>query len=116
MVPANTGCACLGSVLTFTCSITGGVSTLWNGTAFDCIGNGDSISLRHRLFGSGGIAGVCNNGAITGQSTGVDNECYTSQLNVTVDPSMSNKTVVCSQSGTTITGNATITILKGWKI
>ena len=93
----------------------GGGSTLWEGTAFDCFETEDSILLRHSLFGSGGITGQCNNGAITGQSIGVENECYTSQLNVTVDPTLNKRTVRCTHTSlirTTI-GETTLTVIEG---
>ena len=97
-MPANTGCACPGSVLTFTCMITGSGSTIWEGTAFNCDGN--DILLRHdRFTDSGGVSDICNDGNIVGRSTGVENNnCYTSELNVMVSPSLNNKTVVCTHS------------------
>ncbi|MGJ8946006.1 hypothetical protein AB9K17_24250, partial [Salmonella enterica subsp. enterica serovar Kentucky] len=45
--PENTGCACLGTVLTYTCTAVGTGNTLWEGTAFDCFENGNGIILRH---------------------------------------------------------------------
>ena len=114
-MPENTGCACPGSVLTFTCTAVGGGSTLWDGSAFTCIENGNSIVLRHSLFDSGGIAGVCSNGAIMGRSIGVENGCYTSQLNVTVDPTLNMRTVRCTHTSlkrTTI-GETTLTVVEG---
>lgn len=59
------------------------------GTAFNCGANG--ILLRHDRFASRGIDGVCNSGAIVGRSLGVENECYTSELNVTISPTLNNK-------------------------
>ena len=115
-MPKNTGCACVDSLLTFTCTAVGGGSTLWDGTAFDCIGNGNSILLRHDRFSSGGVDGQCNNGAITGQSIGVENECYTSQLNVTVDPTLNMRTIRCTHTSLTRTtiGETTLTVIEGW--
>lgn len=96
----------------------GGGATLWNGTAFDCPTN--EIILRNSRFSTGGISDDCNNGAITGQSVRVDNNCYTSQLNVAVSASLNNKTVRCtlnSNDGTAITvGEASLTVISGWTL
>ena len=69
--------------------------------------------LRHRTFMQNR---TCGN-YITGRGIGVEeNGCYTSQLRVTVDSSLDNKTVECTyDNGTTtmIIGVSTIEIMKG---
>ena len=104
-------CACLGEVLTFTCTIfdSGDGATVWSGSAFDC--NGNEITLIHRNFDRGTLGG-CNDQAIIGESIGVsDNRtCFTSRLNVTVNTGLNNKTVNCSNSGIRNIGLSTITI------
>ena len=70
----------------------GGGSTIWRGSAFNCAG--DAITLIHQNFIDGTIRG-CNDGDIVGQSVGVDGEFYTSQLNVTISAGLNSKTVVC---------------------
>ena len=97
--PANTICACPGETLNFTCTIistsgTSGAATIWNGSAFTCSEN--EIPLLHNGFNSSnGQSGVCNNGAILARSVGVNGNCYTSQLRVTVSAGLNNKTVAC---------------------
>ena len=106
-------CACLGEVLTFTCTVfdSGDGATVWSGSAFDCDGN--EITLIHRNFDRGALGG-CNERAIIGESIGVsDNRtCFTSRLNVTVSTGLNNKMVNCSNSGVGIRsiGSSTITI------
>jgi hypothetical protein len=52
---------------------------------------------------------------ITGRSLRVEGDCYTSQLNVTVGPSLNNQTVECAYSGggTSLIGSSIIDISRG---
>ena len=95
-MPGNTQCACPGDLLTYTCTVVGARTTLWGGTAFNCPSTTNEIVLRHSQFAVGGASGDCNNGAIVGQSVGVEGNRFTSQLNVTVSTSLNNKTVQCA--------------------
>ena len=105
----------MGRVLTYTCTVIGTGNTLWAGTAFQCPANG--IILRHERFTeSGGAVGECNSGAIQGRSIGVENSCYTSQLEVTVSATLSNKTVQCvhnSGVGIDTIGTSVVTVIEG---
>ena len=61
----------------------------------------------------------CNNGAITGRGIRVIGNNYTSQINITLDPSMDGKSVVCSYengSSDTIVGNSSIEFTTGMLI
>ena len=110
------GCSCPGDMLTFNCTAVGLGSTLWIGTAFDCIDGGNEILLRHNGFITGGISGTCNNGAIVGRSLEVVDNCYTSQLNVTISSNLNNKTVECiynGNAGTITIGSPTLTVVEG---
>jgi hypothetical protein len=115
LLPPNTGCVCAGSVLTYTCTAVGTGNTLWTGTAFDCAAKG--IILRHeRYTESGGAAGDCSSGAIHGQSIGVENNCYTSEIDVTVSATFNNKTIQCihnSGTGINTIGTSVITVFEG---
>jgi hypothetical protein len=54
------------------------------------------ILLQHHQYTpTGGSTGICNNGAIVGQSLGVQGNNYTSQLNVTITPETAGKTIMC---------------------
>ena len=113
--PPDTGCACTGSVLTYTCTAVGTGNTLWTGTAFDCATNG--IILRHERFTqSGGAVGECNGGPIQGRSIRVENNCYTSQIDVMVSDAFNNKTIQCihnSGTGINIIDTSVITVVEG---
>ena len=89
-----TGCVCPGDTLTYECTamgVTGGSSTVWTGTAFECLCCNDNIILPHDLFSSRS----CNNGDIVARGLSVEGNNYTSQLNVTVTPDTAGKTVEC---------------------
>jgi hypothetical protein len=113
--PGNASCACLGDVLTYTCTAVGGGNTQWGGTAFDCPDTSNEIVLSHTFYASEGTRGVCNNGAATGRSLGViDRNCYTSQLNITVQKTTS--TVQCihnTDSGPIEIGESSIAAISG---
>ena len=112
--PNTTSCACPGDILTFICNIVGGGTTLWSGTSFMCDNDPDEIILRHTQFSSG-TRGSCNDGAIQGESIGVENNCYSSRLLVNVSAGFNGKTVECVysfQTSTTI-GVVTLSVLTG---
>ena len=91
----------------------GAGNTQWTGSLFDCVQNG--IVLRHDRF-SGGVVGDCNQGTVTAQSIGVENNCYASQLTFTADVAFNNKTVVCihnSISGNIMIGMSMLTDIRG---
>ena len=91
---------CPGEVVNYTCTIvdTSDVaSSLWRGTAFSCPTTSNVIPLSHVLFNTG-VAGTCNNGAITAESVSVVDNCYTSRLMVTVSDGLNETSVVCSLS------------------
>ena len=84
------------TTLMYECTTVGPVSTTWRGTAFACQGSGNRILLRHTQFAlPGGTSDSCNSGNIVGSSYMVDNQCYTSRLNVTYNPALSGETIVC---------------------
>ena len=105
----KSNCICPGFTLTFAeCTVKGGPggdATVWNGSAFDCIHSGNEIVLIHSLFGSNIesstiAAGECNNGSIHAHSVRVEDNCYTSQLNITVNADMIGKTIECAHDNT----------------
>ena len=111
-----TGAACPGDVLTYTCTVVGSGNTIWSGSAFDCDTKMNEIILRHSQFASSGTSGNCNDGAIRTQSIGVvNNNCYFSQLNVTVTSDMNGKTIQCAHSSDRVVtvGVATLSIATG---
>ena len=107
-------CVCPGEKLLYQCTVQGNANgaTVWNGTALSgCQQN--NIVLHHSLFTStGGSMAMCNNGDIVGQSLGVQGNSYTSQLNVTITPDTTGKTIICAYDDFTgnVSLNKTITI------
>ena len=96
-------CVCPGSELRLECTVVGGVTTVWRGTAFDCEGDGDRITLRHSQFDEGRATGVCNNGIIIGHNHNKTSDGrFISQLiihlpllNTTNDYTLDDRTVQC---------------------
>ena len=90
-------------------------STVWKGSALAsrCPETGGEIVLRHRTFTQ---TRSCGN-SITGQGIGIEEDgYYTSQLNITVDSSLDNKSVECvhnNRTTTTLIGSSYIEIMKG---
>ena len=94
----------------------GGIATLWRGTAFDCPLDDSEITLRHSQFASNQAFQTCNNGDVVGRGLDVTNNCYTSQLNITVRENLNNKTVQCafiSSEGTRIIGESVLSVVSG---
>ena len=97
------GCVCPGDTLTYECTVTGGILTIWTGTAFECPSINNEILLLHDTYGS--VSGSCNNGDIVARSLSAEGNNYTSQLNVTITPETAGKTIECFGSGFSVTLN-----------
>ena len=91
------GCSCPEYTLTYECTVKGGVATVWNGDAFDCVSSNNAITFLHLRFMSGDKPTTCNNGTIIGQTLGIEDNCYTSQVNVTVSPKLTGRNIKCIQ-------------------
>ena len=108
--------ACPGEVVNYTCTVvdTSGNPpigfSVWRGTAFNCPTSSNVISLSHSLFNTSGASGTCTNGAITAESVGVVDNCYTSRLMVTASSALNETTMECTLSGVRVVGSRTILI------
>ena len=92
-------CTCSAYTLIYECTVVSGPggSTIWRGTAFNCESGIHEIVLLHSRFESDmNISKTCNNKTIVGQGLGVDGNCYTSQLNVTVGLDRIGDTIECA--------------------
>ena len=90
---ATADCVCPGQNFTYECSVVGGRFTVWRGTV---VSAGCEVTLFHTEFGvPGATRGVCNNGAVVGYNIGVENNCYTSKLDILVSPGLNGRTVEC---------------------
>ena len=107
-------CICQGYNATYECNVVGPGSTVWRGNGFrDCTNR--RVTLFHSQF-SGGTVGTCNSGAIVGRSIGVENNCYTSQLNIFVTPNVIGTVVFCAYDNglnEIDVGNSTVTLTTG---
>ena len=113
---AQSDCICPGSLINYQCSIAGGGTTVWRGTAIQCSGLNKHIPLRHSNFNASEKPyGECNNGAITARAIGAVDNRYISQLNVTVSRELINKTVECVYDGGTeeVVGSDVIPVTTG---
>lgn len=93
--------------MTYECTVMGGLFTVWRGSIFECTGG--EVTLRHSRFTSD--VGVCNN--ITGRGLSINDQCYTSQLNIALREELEGRTVTCSvdgTQGTSLVGNETLKI------
>ena len=109
-------CICPGSSLTYECTVMGTIDgfTIWRGSAFNCEGN--EITLRHRLFTSGGAMGECNRGSIVGRSLRIANgSFYTSQLSIRVSSEVIGEGIECLHEDTNIIliGHAIVNVTTG---
>ena len=107
--------ACPGEVVNYTCTVVDTSNppigfSVWRGTAFNCPVSSNGIFLIHSLFNTSGVSGTCNNGAITAESVGVVDSCYTSRLMVTVSVALNGTTVECTLSGVRVVGSRTLLI------
>ena len=88
-----TGCVCPGDTLTYECTATGQDGlTIWTGTAFECSFSNELVLLHSRFTSA---SGLCNNGDIVARGVSVEDNNYTSQLNVTVTSETAGKTIEC---------------------
>jgi hypothetical protein len=102
-------CVCPGDNLIYNCTVQGSPTgaTIWNGTAFSGCQQNEIVLHHHQYSRTGGSTGICNNGAIVGQSLRVQGN-YTSQLNVTITPETAGKTIICAYDALTGQGNTII--------
>ena len=108
-------CVCPSHELRLQCTVVGGVTTAWRGSALrDCQYN--EIVLQHNRFGDRSPVGECNNGGIVAHGVRrVDNN-FTSELminiNLDVNSTLSGNTITCFRDDGTMLmsiGNYTIT-------
>ena len=104
-------CPCPGHNITFECTVTGGGTTVWQGSGvFNCPNHNNEVILRHISFDSS-VRGVCNDGAIVGESLRINGNSYTSQLNIVYKEEYAGKNVTCSYDDGTVTTPFSSTIV-----
>ena len=105
-IPGSEGvneCICPSDKVTYNCTVQGNATgaTVWNGAAFSGCPQNEILLQHHQFTQTGGPTGTCNNGAIVGQSLGVQGNNYTSQLNVTITPKTAGRTITCAYDALT---------------
>ena len=127
-------CICSGDRIVYECSLSGPGSTVWSGTLFRCPAQQNEIFFLHSRFD--GLTKYCNitNRSLAAHAVKRENNCFTSLLNFSADPSMNNSTAMCihdnemdsitiaSQTLIVITGKITLeyihnppVVLYSWK-
>ena len=113
---AINNCICPGYNSLYECTVTGGIATVWTGTAINCLLADNEIILSHNTNFTSLKAETCNSRAITGRAIKAENETYTSQLSVRVSPELDGSTIVCAHdtgADTTVIGSTLLTITQG---
>lgn len=86
-------CICQGYNVTYECTVVGPGSTVWRGSSLQGCSN-NQITLFHGQFSRGTVV-RCNGGSVVGRSVRVDDNCYTSQLEIFVGANLIGTTVSC---------------------
>ena len=108
----GSSCVPEGDTVVYQCTVTdttGGLSTIWQGTAFNCSDIGNEIFLAHSRYGMNLIL-RCSNGALVGEGIGNNGNDYTSQLSVIVNSDLNGTTIECVINPSTVIGNDTILV------
>ena len=105
-------CICPGYEATFECTVSGGTTTSWQGTALrEC--PGESITIRHSQFSLELVRNdSCSNfGKVTVRSVsfGSNNGFYTSQLTLTISETLNGTTIERTNESDTNTVNTNFT-------
>ena len=114
-------CVCAGDIITYECSVIGGESTVFRGSALNCT-NSEIILLHSRFSPSASDDSdatvnatansiVCNEGEIVARGITVENGTYTSQLCIAFYNKLNGKSVSCIiDNGTTEISVGSVTL------
>ena len=108
--------ACQGDTLIFNCTVNGGHSTVWKGSAFNCMSTNNEIVLLHSRSNGSSVNGSCNDSDIAAYAILYSNgDEYFSEINVTTTSpfTVSSFTVICfhdSGTNTIVVSNWTVSV------
>ena len=109
-------CLCPNFTLSYECTVESGPGglTFWKGSAFDCQNRDiDLLHFANESSNSQTMILSCNSGAIKVWRTGVENNIYTSRLNVTLNVDIFGRSIECfhdnSKGNETKVGSSLIT-------
>ena len=109
-LPNGMTCACPGDSLTYTCTVVGGVATVWRSICYGI----SAIALLHAQFGGGSAVSDCDGGSIVGRGVSVVNDtgdpCYISELSFNASSDLNGRIVECSRDGLDTIGTVTVRI------
>ena len=90
---------CSGQEAVFKCTVDGGVTTTWTGSALENCSDG-SITLRHSQFGNGDtINKTCGTtGQVTGQAISAESGSYTSNLIIKDAQQIVGSQIICTNN------------------
>ena len=92
-------CVCPGDIVMYECTVFGGIgaTTIWKSDFFQCSSGKKLIELVHRPLTEGEEyhTRICNNGNIAGRIVKVENNSYTSQLNITLTYDIAGESIEC---------------------
>ena len=84
---------CPGHILTYECTACSGQATVWTGNALRCDHGVNRVSLLHSVDFVD--SRKCNRGAIVCYVVGIVNDCYVSQMNVTLNSDVQEMEIQC---------------------
>ena len=109
----GSGCVENGSNVNYTCTVVDTniilVSTIWEGSDFNCPPTND-ISLQHIRYNTTGDSGICNGGAFSAESVGVVGNEYTSRLTVMASLSLNDTLISCTLAAQVLIDNDIIRV------
>jgi hypothetical protein len=105
---------CPGQEAVFRCTVDGGVTTVWEGSALENCSD-SSVTLRHSLFGNGlTINKRCGtSGSIVGQAISVENGSYISQLIIFAYQELNGSIIECSTDGEFLASRIQVHLITG---
>jgi hypothetical protein len=98
-------CLCPGDTVTYECTVFGGteVTTIWKGDFFSCLSDKRALEFVHSRTDNFSSQS-CNDGNVVGRFVRIENDSFTSQLNITLKRSdIAGKSIECiSDNGTDV--------------
>jgi hypothetical protein len=82
--------------VTYECTVLGGAeaATVWKGDFFNCLSGKRVIELVHR-YRDDFSSHTCNDGNVVGRFVSIENDSFTSQLNITLTRDIVGKSIEC---------------------
>jgi hypothetical protein len=95
---------CPGDIVTYECTVFGGTeaTTIWKGDFFSCLSGKRALEFVHSRTDNFSSQS-CNDGNVVGRFVRIENDSFTSQLNITLKRDIAGKSIECiSDNGTDV--------------